>query len=77
MDCGTSRNWSNLQVCPQQSLVTRLVAAVSIAAAIPSLLSNQRACSKPEWVEFVLLLTSDTVASSEHVWFGGGEWSPV
>lgn len=77
MDRGTSRNLSNLQVCLQQSVVSRLVAAVSIAAAILSVLSNQRACSKMKRVEFVLPLTSATVASLEHVWFGGGEWSPV
>lgn len=41
-----------------------------------SFLSNQRARLKTERVEFVLLLASVTVASSEHVWFGGGELSP-
>ena len=41
-----------------------------------SFLSNQRARSKTERLEFVLLLASVTVASSEHVWFGGGELSP-
>lgn len=54
---GTSRNLSNLRVCPQQRVVPGSVAAVSIAAAILSLLGNQRACSAPKWGEFVLLLT--------------------
>lgn len=36
-DRGTSRGLSRLRVCLQQSVVTGLVAAVSIAAAIPSL----------------------------------------
>lgn len=77
MDHGTSHSLSNLQVCPQPSVVTGLDAAVSIAAAILSLLSNQRSCAKTKWVKFVLLFTSVTVASLEHVWFGGGELTPI
>jgi len=73
---GTSRNLSNLQVFLQQSVVTGLVAAVSIAAAILSLLGNRRAWSKTKRVKFVLLLTSATAATWARVWFGG-ELSPV
>lgn len=39
VDRGTSHGLSRLPVCPQQSVVTRLAAAVSIAAAILSLFS--------------------------------------
>lgn len=70
------RKPSNLQVLQQPSVVTGLEAAVSIAAAIPSPLGNQRACSKTNQVKFVVLLASACVASSEHERCGGGEHSP-